>query len=303
MIGLELRGPHTRGGGVKGALGWQDDWAVEDFSQGEKAGVERDGLSSEEAGAGVQKRVVLARSRRPGILTYRSGMTEFAYRVLRLPWYVVGWGEESERVSVGMMEGVEFERGWRNVPDSVKVEVRARQPLEVYSVGVRFVARLEGLRWAMHTHRLASAAMFIGAFWGMEMVVVLITWAAIALCFPGEEERDDGGRRRVKLEEDESEVGTPAFSDTDRTFPTLPSQRPLHYTSPKEEEKEPELGDVPVKEEAEADDEEDDYFLEEPIPNTAAGVLTDSGIGTSMESSVERRGLTRRRSGGLGDKS
>jgi hypothetical protein len=56
----------------------------------------------------------------------------------------------------------------------------------------------------------------------------------------------------------------------------------------------------------EADDEEDDDFiLEEPVPRGVEreGVFTDSGIGTSLESSVER-GLARRRSGrskGKGD--
>ena len=92
------------------------------------------------------------------------------------------------------------------------------------------------------------------------------------------------------------------FSDTSRTFPTLPSQQPLSYTSPKEEPATPNLEDIPLREEAEADDEDDDFILDEPIPPRVEreGIFTDSGIGTSLESSVER-GLSRRRSGKLRD--
>ena len=57
-----------------------------------------------------------------------------------------------------------------------------------------------------------------------------------------------------------------------------------------------------MKTEAEADDEDEeaDFLLEEPLPRGGEGGLTDSGIGTSMESSVEKggTGVVRRRSGG-----
>jgi hypothetical protein len=306
MILLDMRGPGTRGRGVKAALGWEEDWEVEDFSQGPDSGTTKEGISRQEAETGgVEKAETLARSRRPAILTYRSWMTEMAYRGLRLPLYVLGWGSEEELIKVRLMEGVIFERGWRNVPTSVRLELRSDIPLQVYSVGVKFVARLEGLRWVMYTHRLTSAAAFIALFWGVEMGVLLFTWALFSFCLGRVDDEEDSlkaeakeGAMKTEAEKDNQSVPQTPFSDTESTFPTLSSHQPLHYspTSPKEERVTPALEDIPVKEEAEADDEDDDFLLEEPIPNSATGILTDSGIGTSMDSSIERRGLNRRKS-------
>ena len=52
-------------------------------------------------------------------------------------------------MSVRVMEGVEFQKGWRNVPRFLRLETRSREPLEVYRVWVRFEAQLKGLRYAM----------------------------------------------------------------------------------------------------------------------------------------------------------
>jgi seipin len=299
MICLDVRGPGTRSSGIKSMLGWEDDWEVEDYSQGPTSGITKESVFEEEAAQGtMQKTEVLARSRRPSILTYRSWFTERCYRALRLPLYVVGWGSESETVTVMVMEGVQFDKGWRNVPTSMRLELRSHIPLEVYKVSVRFVAKLEGLRWIMYTHRLTSAAVLIAVFWVVELGVLLFTWALFAFYFgkTDGEDRTQGGDK-IKAEPADSEPPTP-MSDTSHTFPTLSSQQPLQYSSssPKEERATPALEDIPTKEEAEADDEEDDFLLEEPRPNSAAGVLTDSGIGTSMESTIERKGLNRRKS-------
>ncbi|KAF2111714.1 putative adipose-regulatory protein-domain-containing protein [Lophiotrema nucula] len=322
MLGLELRGPGTKGGGVKGLLGWEEEWESVDFSHGPDAGTEKEVVNNE--GPGVkspENAVVLARSRRPAILTYRSWMTESAYRVLRLPLYVVGWGMESEVVRVGMMEGVEFEKGWRNVPASLRLELRSKVPLEVYKVSVRFAAKLEGLRWVMYQYRLTSFVVFTTLFWGTEMAVVLSTWAVFTLLFSGppiKEEiegrkiKEEGeGQATPKTEPGDSEPTTP-LSDTSRTFPTLSSQQRLHYSSGetskiKGDRETPALKDIPPRTEAEADDEDEDedadFILEEPVPNSAANILSDSGIGTSMESErVGDRGMVRRRSGGMRDK-
>lgn len=99
---------------------------------------------------GEVEREVLAKSSRPAILKYRSWLVESAGKVLRLPLYVLlGWREE-EWIHVRMMEGVVFERGWRNLPASVKVEVRSRngrEQVQVYECYVGFSARLGGLRY------------------------------------------------------------------------------------------------------------------------------------------------------------
>jgi hypothetical protein len=327
MVGVEMRAPTTisgSAGAVKGLLGWDEEWEIDDFSQGGQAGRAKEAASSAEpdpASGGAEKPVVLARSRRPAILTYRSWVTEHAYRALRLPLYVVGWGHEEEKVSVSVMENVEFEKGWRSIPSSVRLEVRSRTPLDIYKATVRFVAKLEGLRWIMFHYKLTSFVVFTGLFWGVEMTLVLATWGIFTLLFGGAPPVDEEQEKRKlkhesrpvtpKTEPVSSEPGTP-LSDTSRTFPTLPSHTPLHYssgaTSPsklKEERTTPGLEDIPSREgDGEADDEDEDedadFILEEPVPNTAANVLSDSGIGTSMESSREGdKGLVRRRSGKL----
>lgn len=295
MVGLEMRGPTTVGGGVMSLLGWDEDWtAVED--------------TQKPTSTPSDKAIVLARSKRPAILTYRSRAIETAHRLLRLPFYLVGWHTESEHIEVSMMESIVFEQGYRNIPSSVHLELRSRQPLEVYRVKVRISAKLEGLRWLMYKYWFTSAALGIGLFWSVEMGVLMFTWVVFTLLFGSSTTQDDQNKKiksehddiKPKIEPGEDEPGT-QFSDTSRTFPTLSSQQPLSYSSAKEERHTPSLEDIPTREEAEADDEEDDFVLEEPLPRPTEreGIFTDSGIGTSLES-VER-GLAKRRSGRLRD--
>ncbi|USP73967.1 hypothetical protein yc1106_01241 [Curvularia clavata] len=308
MVALEFRGPTTLGQGVKHLLGWDEEWNVEDHSQGGAPGATAEKIVTD--GTTSQTPTVLARSRRPAILTYRSRILETIHRFMRLPLYLIGWHTESEHIEITMMESVMFEPGLRNVPSSLRLELRSKLPLEIYRASVHISARLEGLRWLMYRYWITSATLGILAFWGMEMCVLLFTWGAFTLLFSKSSPQDtaaDGkiktegqNEATIKTEAGETEPGTP-YSDTSRTFPTLPSQQPLSYSSPspKEERNEPALHDIPAKEEAEADDEEDDFILEEPVPRMGAereGVFTDSGIGTSLESGVER-GLARRRSG------
>jgi seipin len=313
MIGLEMRGPSTIAGGIKGMLGWDEEWDVQDYSQGDVPGATTQKVVAEGL---ATTPTVLARSRRPAILTYRSYIIEHIHRLIRIPLYLIGWHTESEHVEINMMESVEFDKGVRNVPTSVKIELRSRHPLEVYTVSVRFSARLEGLRWLMYRYWLSSAIVGTCLFWSVEMGVLLFTWGMFTLLFGKAPNQEDyPGRKRFKQEasditpkresrDGDTEPGTP-YSDTSRTFPTLSSHQPLHYrsaspTSPKVERDTPALEDIPTREEAEADDEDDDFVLEEPLPRSAErdGIFTDSGIGTSMESSFEReRGLSRRKSG------
>jgi seipin len=308
MIGLEFRGPSRMGRGVKQLLGWDEEWSVGDYGQDGAPGATSEKLSTKGSTftTASETPTVLARGRRPVLLTYRSWSLEHAHRLLRLPLYLLGWHTESENVEVGMMESIMFEPGYRNIPTSLRLELRSRLPLEVYSASVRISARLEGIRWLMYRYWFSSAVVGILAFWGMEMGVLLVTWAGFTILSssstPHEVKKEE---EETKREEDgEEEPGTP-FSNTSRTFPTLPSQQPLSYhsPSPKEEpQSPPNIEDIPTREEQEADDEDDDYVLEEPIHRNVEreGVFTDSGLGTSLESSVER-GLARRRSGGQGD--
>ncbi|KAF2473306.1 uncharacterized protein BDR25DRAFT_257657 [Lindgomyces ingoldianus] len=347
MVGLEIRGPGagpgaetgagTLGGGFVGkmerALGWAEDWDAEDFPSMAKAEREKPpqtgGNTQDKHKIGVEAGALLARSRRPAILTYRSPLTEFTYRAIRLPFYILNFKHEAETIRVRIMEGVEFGKGWQNVPSTLRLELRSTIPLEVYKVSVKFVARLEGLRWVMYEYRFPSFVVFTVLFWGVEMCVVLVTWGFFSLVLSGagaggEEMQEAQGRGKVKREEGlatpktdpdpaSSAPSTP-LSDTSRTFPTLSSHRRLHYSSseaqaqvresanikPEPTNRIPKLEDIPLKTEAEADDEDDEdedtnFILEEPMPNTIAGMLTDSGIGTSLESGHEGKGAWPRR--------
>lgn len=303
MIGLEFRGPTTLGQGVKHMLGWDEEWNVEDHSQGGAPGNTAEKVVTDDTTP--QTPTVLARSKRPAILTYRSRILEMIYRLMRLPLYLLGWHKESEHVTIKMMESVMFEPGYRNVPSSLRLELRSKLPLEVYRASVHITARLEGIRWLMYRYRILSAILGILSFWGMEMCVLVITWGTFTLLassfssVPGDDEEERKEEKKIKAEAGETDPGTP-FSETSRTFPTLPSQYPLSYSSSgggvKQEESESALKDIPVKEEAEADDEDEDFLLKVPLPVGVEreGVFTDSGLGTGLESGVER-GAARRR--------
>ena len=46
-----------------------------------------------------------------------------------------------------MFEGVEFAKGWRNVPDRVIVVVEAEEKMQFYGLMVKITARFSGLRY------------------------------------------------------------------------------------------------------------------------------------------------------------
>ncbi|XP_014557081.1 hypothetical protein COCVIDRAFT_98153 [Bipolaris victoriae FI3] len=318
MVGLEFRGPTTRGQGVKHLLGWDEEWNVEDHSQGGAPGTtpEKNIVMDDTTTTTTttsQTPTVLARSKRPAILTYRSRVLEIMYRLMRLPLYLLGMHKESEHVRIKMMESVLFEPGYRNVPSSLRLELRSKLPLEVYRASVHITARLEGIRWVMYRYRILSGILGILGFWGMEMGVLVVTWGAFTVLsssfssssHEGEDDKESKEEEEKKIKAEETDPGTP-FSETSRTFPTLPSQYPLSYSSSggvkQEAGNEPALKDIPVKEEAEADDEDEDFLLEVPLPVGVEreAVFTDSGLGTGLESGVER-GVARRRGGGKGE--
>ncbi|KAF2852191.1 hypothetical protein T440DRAFT_446712 [Plenodomus tracheiphilus IPT5] len=325
MVGLEMRGP--------GVLGWDEEWDVQDY--GVVGGTSTAGNTKppQKTTASDKAAVILARSRRPAILTYRSRVIEMAHRFLRLPFYLLGWHTESEHVEIGMMESVVFEQGTRNIPTSLRLEIRSKQPLEVYSVRVRISARLEGLRWLMYKNWFTSAVVGILLFWSVEMCVLIFTWGAFTLVFgriaasntqnqtkkePNNDNDNDKAtetRAKPKSETKEDDAadgpGDSPISNTSRTFPSLPSHQPLsyhHHELREEEGQTPKMQDIPVKEEGgEADDEDEDeddgVLLEDMLPegrkNGGESRFEDSGLGTSLESAGER-GVGRRRRGGKG---
>ena len=95
---------------------------------------------------------VLAHSRRPAILTYYSKEVELAQKASQLHWYLLGWRQEAETLRVNMFESVEFAKGRRNVPSTLRLEIQTaeRRQMQVYDAKVVFRARFGGLRWLMY---------------------------------------------------------------------------------------------------------------------------------------------------------
>lgn len=264
---------------------------------------------------------VLAHSRRTAFLKYYSREVDLARKALRLPALLTGLAHETETISIPIFSGVSFPRGFGNTPQTLRVEIqnRNRGEMLVYSCTASFRARFQGLRWIMYNHRIASAVVFVAAFWVTEVLAMGAAWIVLSLfVFPagdqagvksernakavkGETEDDEG---TVDGEEDEREARR--LSNTERTFPSYAGAPLLKYQHPKKEEaddgeyadrkvkKEEDDGVEPfpplytVAEAADDEDEEDDYVL-------------DSGLGTSLESSAGGRrdtsGVKRRKSG------
>jgi seipin len=105
------------------------------------------GAVIKEAVMGDTSPEVLAHSRRPASLTYYSLGVEQLHKAAQLPWYLVGWRKEAELLKVDLMEGVEFARGWRNLPVRARLELSSDAKLQVYEATLVFTARFRGLRY------------------------------------------------------------------------------------------------------------------------------------------------------------
>ena len=101
---------------------------------------------------------VLSHSRRPAILTYASPEVELVHKLTNLPWYALGWRTESDCVRVTMFEGVQFAKGWKNIPDAAHVTVEADKKMQFYEVDVQVHARFQGLRYAHSLPEISQLA-------------------------------------------------------------------------------------------------------------------------------------------------
>ena len=254
---------------------------------------------------------VLARSRRPAILTYVSPLVDAASILSGIPFYVLGWKSESEVLTIPMFESVEFSKGWMNVPRFVRVVVEADEKMQFYEVGVKIVARFGGLRWIIYNHRILSYLFFTSTFWTCSMLSSLLAWFVLGSFSGGqggdvkkEEIEDDSKTMKAEEEEDEhfDPFSTEDLSDTSRSFPTLGRQMPLHFSSRQgsvrraqgEEEERIKREEDSIMAStsiqplgAEADDEDDDEQV-------SMRLWRDSGIGTSIEETDRRSSLQRR---------
>lgn len=228
---------------------------------------------------------VIARSRRPGILAYRSRIIDLAHRLTQIHWYVLGVRHEIEKVDVKVFDGISFAKGWRNIPTSLRLEIQSVRRMQFYDAKVMFKARFTGLRYFMYNYQLTAAFVFISWFWSTELFFAGAAWTALVM-----QQNEPGKVKSERLHEiaenvkEEKKDEQAYLSDTDRTFPTLSGQPPLRYRSPdiKEETMPTPIQAIPPAMDADDEDEE-------------AASFVDSGIGTSLESGPGRASNVRKR--------
>ncbi|KAJ5561526.1 Survival protein SurE-like phosphatase/nucleotidase [Penicillium sp. DV-2018c] len=121
----------------------------------------------------------ISQSRRPAIMTYASPLVDVARRTARMPLYVVGWYRESETLQVPMMEHLEFTKGVKNLPQSLRLEIQSDSRMQIYTAKVDIRARLTGLRWLMYNWKITSFVVFSSLFWSVSMLSASLTWLAM----------------------------------------------------------------------------------------------------------------------------
>lgn len=253
-----------------------------------------------------QNHSTIVHARRPAILTYSTPLTFTASTLANLPLYVFGLRRESEELIVPMFEGVEFAKGASNVPRVASVVVEAEK-MQFYSVRLRIIAKLSGLRWILYNHRLLSFSVFTTAFWASSMFSMALVWLILTLYLDSDGDKDgrkagNRGKELASKSEPSSEGGheEPELSDTNRIFPSLGRQKPLKYEGPsiKQEEGEASVQSMirPLEIAAAEADDETDLKDEEGGSST----FRDSGIGTGREEGISR-GAQRRRKGSFRD--
>lgn len=269
---------------------------------------------------------VLAHSSRPTSLTYTSPLLSVAHKAAFLPLYVTNLKHETETLHVPLMEHVRFEKGWRNLPKALRLEVKSRERLQIYGCEISVRARLRGIRWWMYNHRVFSFAVGTSFFWASGMGSLLTIWGLASLLLPSARKTDktqkiegasdaeiDGKdkTKTIKREDRDSDLDT--MSDTSRSFPTFSRQPPLHYSSsssrtkqePREDESKAQAGGEGAAAAAAAadvsatdTDEDADFLLQEPESVwQSQREFRDSGLGTSYESGSGSN-LSRRRGSG-----
>lgn len=251
---------------------------------------------------------VLAVFRRSAIMKYTSHLVSLSSRIINLPLYMLSLLSEAETLTISIGEGVTFPRGWKNIPSLALLEIQAGQDIQIYQAAILFKAKFSGLRWLMYNHRVISFVLFTGLFWISTLVFATLTWATLSIySAPKEkvmkkisEDSLEGSSNKVEelITDDDPEIKTeevttddePDLSDTPRIFPTYGRQPPLRF-DPKVknviDEMEYSQIDPILKEEVYYED-QGEYI------GTTIISKTDSGIGTSLSESKNKKATNRK---------
>ena len=237
---------------------------------------------------------ILLTSRRPALIPYRSCVVSLPARILSMPLYLLGFKYESEMLDIPMAESATFQRGYKNTPARVLLEMQASSEVQVYDVRVHFTARFAGLRWLMYNHRIIAFMIFTTAFWIAEMVFAALGWLALrTYLMPKEEVVKEEELERAK-DEDSDEID---LSDVPLTSPHSDQllRRPPAVKDEDTEESVLDDTDIP-RVAGEPDGEEVKKELSSVVGSASGRV--DSAIGTSFSEGSVSEGLARRRSRG-----
>ncbi|PLB53003.1 adipose-regulatory protein [Aspergillus steynii IBT 23096] len=219
------------------------------------------------------------RSRRPAILTYASPLIDTASKLSFMPFYVLGWQRESEKLQVPMMERIQFARGRRNIPDRLRLEIHSQQQMQIYKAKVAFRARFTGMRWLMYNWRITSFFVFTFMFWSTSMISASIVWIVLATFANS----GTDGKVTVKKEDrDETRIKQEPLEES-----TSPLESSLDTSNDQPERR------VKKEKEYQVESQADDESEGSPDKQT-------SGAGTGLESSGAQ-GVQRRRRHTSGD--
>lgn len=255
---------------------------------------------------------ILFSSRRPAILTFRSDVVSLGKQLAGLPLYILGWRRESERLRIPMAEGIIFEKGHKNAPRKVYLDIQCRhqQALQVYNMRLLLRAKFSGLRWLMYNHRILSFMVFTTAFWAAEVFFALVAWILLQSTFNATEnqtsvaeQKHQGGSSKVKTEPFDDDILDTDDSDVydePRRYSTYDRRAAVrHEPQIKKEDDEKHLLSnearvYPKTEEADDESEEPTYTSDIFKEGRSA-----SGVGTSFSESkggVASTAAQRRRS-------
>jgi seipin len=240
---------------------------------------------------------ILLASRRPALIPYRSRVVSLPARILAMPLYLLGLKHESETLTIPMAESASFQRGYKNLPARLLLEVQASSEVQVYDVRVHFTARFAGLRWLMYNHRILSFMIFTTAFWIAELLFAGLGWVGLrTYLMPAEEAQIVKDERRDSVKDEDSDEH---LSDVPRTETETRSSRPLRRgpTVKHEGSEDSGLDELDIPQVGEGPDGEEVKEERTGLVGLAGGA-TDSATGTSFSESSRSPGLSRRRSRG-----
>ncbi|RKF79953.1 Seipin-like protein [Golovinomyces cichoracearum] len=225
---------------------------------------------------------IIFSSRRAAIMSYASLPVSLTSRILTLPLYLLGLFSEAETLNIKIAEAVTFLRGWKNIPNLALLEIQAGQEIQIYEAVILFRARFSGMRWLMYNHRIISFVLFTVLFWISTIFFAGLTWAALIIfsdiIIEPTYKNSSNTRNDVVVKTEESASDEDAdLSDTPRTFPTYGRQPALRFVPTYKEMKDS------------ADDEDDKKNF-----NSKQCIMTDSGIGTSLDESKEKTTVRRK---------